>query len=348
MKERLTLVFQTSSVFIGTIVGAGLASGQEITQFFTSYGYKSFIGILLCLIIYIFIGNLIIKISSKYNLSSYNELIDLVMPGYIGKFTDILTSFFMLTSSSIILAGCGSLLNQYFNISIWVGIIIMVIISLITLLKDTKGIITINSFIVPSLIIIILTLFAIYILTGSQLIDLNYLKSIKTYKKSWIISALLYAGFNILCCSGVLVPLSKEFKDTKSLCLGSSIGAIILTILCMMINLMLLLNIPYIFEYDIPLLYISNRFGKLLQIMLLAIIFCEMFSTEVSDVYSLSKTLKTQFNIPYKKSVVLILLIAIPISQIGFKKLIAFLYPAFGTISIIFMIACVRFYKKKF
>ncbi|WP_138203355.1 YkvI family membrane protein [Haloimpatiens lingqiaonensis] len=346
MKKRLTLIFQIAAVFVGTIVGAGLASGQEITQFFTTYGYKSFLGIVFCFVIYSFMSTIIIKISVKYNLTSYNELISLVMPQHIGKFTDLVTGFFMISSSAIILAGSGALFHQYFKVSPWVGIGLMVLISIITLLKDTKGLITINSFIVPSLIIVILTVFSLYLFFHENIFNIQHIKSIETYKNPWLISSLLYGGFNILCCTGVLVPLSSEIKETKSLCIGSTLGAAILTLLCFMINLMLLLNIPYIFKYDIPLLYIANPFGKGLQLILLVIIFFEMFSTEVSDIYSVAKTLKFKFNIPYKIAVLLILCFTVPMARIGFKNLITFLYPAFGGLSLIFIICCMRFYKK--
>jgi len=71
-----------------------------------------------------------------------------------------------------------------------------------------------------------------------------------------------------------------------------------------------------------------------------------MFSTEVSDIYSVGKTLEKKFNISYKKAVLLILIIAIPISQIGFKNLIKVLYPGFGAISLIFLVQCIIFYRK--
>ena len=124
------------------------------------------------------------------------------------------------------------------------------------------------------------------------------------------------------------------------------LGSIGLTIIGSMINFMLLLNMPYIYKYEIPLLYIANRFGKLIQVMLFSIIWLEMFSTEVSDVYSISKNLEQKFHIPYKQSILIILAMAIPISQIGFVRLISVLYPAFGCISIIFMIQCSIFYYK--
>lgn len=340
MKNKLIPILQISAVFIGTVVGAGLASGQEITQFFTSYGYKSFIGIILCCIMYIITGYMIITISIKYNLKSYNEFIIKVSPGFLGHATDIITGLFLLSSSAIILAGSGALIHQYFGISKWVGIIIMCIISLFVLLRNTKGLVEINSFIVPSLVTVIVTVFILYVLFSKDTYNISYIKTIPYSKNHWFFSALLYGGFNMLCCSGVLVPLSSELKDKNSLLPGLSIGAVVLTILCCIINLLLLLNIPYIYCYEIPLLYISNRFGIVIQVLLLCIIWLEMFSTEVSDVYSIAKTLEHSIKLPYKKSVFIILLLAIPISQIGFVKLINILYPTFGVVSLIFMIQC--------
>lgn len=351
MKKTIVSIFQMAAVFIGTIVGAGLASGQEITQFFSTYGYVSFWGILICGLIYIGISSIIISISVKHKLSSYSELINLVSPGFFGQITDIFTSFFLVSGAAIILAGSGALLHQYFGVSKWVGIILMSIISLYTLLKDTKGLITINSFIVPLLTTIIITIFVLYLVFYKDMVSASYIKQIPSYKNNiipaqWFLSALLYAGFNMLCCSGVLVPLSQEIKQKRILIPGVIIGALVLTILCYLINIMLLLNIPQIFKYEIPLLYITNRFGMLMQILLLCVIWCEMFSTEVSDIYSVGKTIEKKFNIPYKKAVFIILLVALPISQIGFKNLIRVLYPGFGAVSLIFLIQCIIFYRK--
>ncbi len=343
--KNLLLILQIGAVFIGTIVGAGLASGQEVCQFFTVYGYKSFMGIFICCFIYIIMSYIVINLSVKYKLNSYDGLISLVSPGFLGSITNFLTTIFLISTSAIILAGSGALLHQYFNVSKWVGIIIMISISLVILFRGTKGLIEINSFIVPSLIIVITTIFVLY-LTLYKGINTAYLKTIPTYKNNWFFSCLIYGGFNILCCCGVLVPLSREIKNLKSLIAGAALGSIGLTVLCLIINLLMLLNVPYIFKYEIPLLYIANRFGDVIQIMLLCIIWLEMFSTEVSNIYSVSKNFEEVFNMPYKMAVIVIIIISIPISQIGFVKLISILYPAFAVIGFIFSIQCLVFYFK--
>lgn len=347
MRKGVKLAFQIAAVFIGTIVGAGLASGQEIRQFFTEFGYKGFWGILICCLIYMIIGFMIVSISMKYSLKSYNELINLVLkPKLFANFTDGITSLFMVSGAAIILAGSGALIHQYLGLSKWVGILLMVFVSLFVLLRDTKGLIEVNSFIVPSLIIVLLTVFTMYIFFNKDVVSLTYIKAVPQYKNNWFISCLLYSGFNILGCSGVLVPLSTEIKNKKSMLWGIAMGALVLTGLTVIINLMLLLNVPYIFKYEIPLLYIAHRFGNIIQIMLVCIIWLEMFSTEVSDVYSVGKAITQIFKVPYKTAVIIVILIAIPISQIGFVNLISVIYPAFGVISLIFMIECVFFYFK--
>ncbi len=344
-------VFQVATVFVGTIVGAGLASGQEITQFFSTYGYVSFFGLILCGIFYIFITNIISTVSLEYNLNSYTDFIRLVSPGFLGKTTDYLTSFFLISGSAVILAGSGALLYQYFGIPKYIGIFLMVAVSVITLLNDTKGLIAINSFIVPSLTIVILAVFGLYLIYGGKYMTLDYIKKVPIYKNllienQWIISTFLYAGFNLLFSSGVLVPIAKEIRNKKVMLLGLIIGSIMLTVIASLINAMLMVNIPDIFKYEIPLLHVASKFAPIMQVLLLIIIWCEMFSTEVSDIYSVSKTLEEKYNIPYKRGVLLTVLIALPISQIGFKKLITFLYPGFGIISLIFMVQCVIFYFK--
>lgn len=346
--KNLFLVFQVAAVFIGTIVGAGLASGQEVSQFFTVHGYKSFAGILICCFIYIIMSYIVIDLSLKHSLKSYDGLISLVSPGLLGSFTNLFTTIFLISTSAIILAGSGALFHQYFNISKWFGIIIMILVSIFILFRGTKGLIEINSFIVPSLIFVIVTIFILYLSLYKDM-NISYLKSIHTYKNNWLISSFIYGGFNILCCCGVLVPLSVELKNRKVLICGITLGSIGLTVLSCLINTLLILNVPYIFKYEIPLLYIANRFGNVIQFMLLCIIWLEMFSTEVSNVYSVSKNLQELFNISYKKAVILIIIISIPISQIGFVRLISTLYPAFAVISFIFILQCLFFYfKNKF
>ena len=346
MKKEIFKILQIAAVFIGTVVGAGLASGKEICNFFTSFGPKSFIGIFICGVLYIAMGIIISKISLLYKLNSYSDVMHKVSPNIFGKFTGLITTLYFISSASIILAGSGALIHQFFGIPKIVGTLIMLFISLFFLLRGTDGLIEVNSFIVPCLILTISLITTLYIVFGSDAMTFDNLIHAPTSKNGVFISTILYAGYNILCSSGVLVPLSTKTKNQKTMTFGIILGALGLTFLCTAINSLLLINQPYVYEYDIPLLFIAQRFGPIVQAILSMIILLEMFSTEVSDVYSIGKTLEQAFKIKFNLGIVLVLSIALPISQIGFSNLISTLYPMFGCLSLIFITQCIIFYIK--
>ena len=346
MKKEFIKIFQIATVFIGTIVGAGLASGKEITQFFTTFGSKSFIGIILCGIFYIAMGTIISKIALLYKLNSYTDVMKVISPNILGKLTGIITTLYLISSASIILAGSGALINQFFGVPKLIGSLLMLILASIFLLRGTDGLIEVNSFIVPALITTMTTITILYFIFCRDMVTVENIVSFPPKKEGIWLSTLLYAGYNVLCCSGVLAPLSTQMKKSRTMTIGISVGALGLTILCCMINLMLTINQPYIYEYEIPLLFIAQRFGPLIQAILLVVIWLEMFSTEVSDVYSISKSLEQTFNIKFKLGIFIVLAFALPISQIGFGNLISTLYPLFGLLSLIFITQCVVYYFK--
>lgn len=344
MKKDITRIFQIAVVFIGTIVGAGLASGKEITQFFTSYGLKSFFGIIFCGIFYVIMGTIICKIGIAYKLNSYSDVLKVISPNLLGKITGVITTIYLLCSASIILAGSGALINQFFGAPKIVGTLIMLVIASIFLLRDTDGLIEVNSFIVPALITTITLIFAFYCMFSKDMLSFDFVRNIEPKKNGIVLSTILYAGYNVLCCSGVLVPLSNEVKSSKVMIYGVGFGALGLTVLSCIINLLLFINQPYIYKYEIPLLLVAQRFGNVIQALLLVIIWLEMFSTEVSDIYSISKSLEQTFNIKFKRGIFIVLALALPISQIGFSNLISTLYPLFGVLSLIFIFQCIYFY----
>lgn len=346
MKKELLKVFQVATVFIGTIVGAGLASGKEITEFFTQYGIKSFLGIIACGIFYILISSIMSKISIDYELNSYSDVINIISPNILGKFTGFVTTLFLISSASIILAGSGALIHQFFGIPKIIGSLIMIGIAIFFLLRGTDGLIEVNSFIVPGLIGTISLITVLYLFFCKDIISFNNISSFPPKKTGIALSTILYAGYNTLSASGVLVPVSNKMKRKKTMLLGIMAGAIGLTLLSCMINLLLTVNQPYIYKYEIPLLFVANRFGSLIQAVLLVIIWLEMFSTEVSDVYSISKTLEQAFNFEFKKIIFPVLGVALLISQFGFGNLINKLYPMFGLLSLVFISQCIIFFFK--
>ena len=52
MKDTL----RVAGVYVGTIIGAGFASGQEVLQFYTGYGWLGILGTLVTVVLYPLLG----------------------------------------------------------------------------------------------------------------------------------------------------------------------------------------------------------------------------------------------------------------------------------------------------
>ena len=55
---RKQSIFTLASVYVGTVIGAGFASGQEILQFFGKHGYKGILGVMVITVLFSLLGAL--------------------------------------------------------------------------------------------------------------------------------------------------------------------------------------------------------------------------------------------------------------------------------------------------
>lgn len=345
MKQSLKIAF----VFIGTIVGAGLASGQEIIQFFARFGIFGFAGIILCCGLYITAFIIIIRLCIHNGYRSYKDIILAVLGKRIGSVIDFFLTIFIFGSSIIMISGGGAMLKEYARLPYYVGVVLMCILVFIMAVFSTEGIITLNSVVVPFSAITISILGILVLIKSSSTGGPMLQENIKSYTSgSPYISTILYASFNILGATGVICPMIYESEDKEHFIPGAIIGSIVLTALALSICFSILLYAPGSMKSEIPNLYIARSFGKLYAFITTAVIWLEMFSTEISDIYSLSKRLEYSSRLPYIVCLLIIMGLTIPFSFIGFSRLIKLLYPPFGAVSLVFVCGCIYMYFKQF
>lgn len=146
-------------VIIGTLIGAGFASGQEIYTFFFSFGIKGLIGILVSSSL---IGITIyktFKIIDKKNINNYQDFLDNLMKNKkIKETTNIIINIFILVSFYIMIAGFGAYLEQELNLNRIIGSAILAIICIIVFKNKTKGIVKVNELLIPILILVVFIL----------------------------------------------------------------------------------------------------------------------------------------------------------------------------------------------
>ncbi len=344
MKNNLKVIF----VIIGTLIGAGFASGKEIYTFFFSYGEKGIISILISsILIGIIIYDSLYIIKEKETKKYQNFLDEIVSKNKnrnIKKIINIIINLFMLVSFYIMIAGFGAYCNQQISIKPIIGSLILVIICWIILNKNIKGVVILNQIIVPILIFFI-TIIGIINFTKIDILNLSdYI--VNTNNTNWFMSGVLYSSYNAILLIPVLITLQKYIKEKKQISQISIIVTIIITILSISIFFMLIKVDVDIENLEMPIAYVITNIYPYFKIIYAIILLFSILTTAISLGNSFVENMKRKSR---KNIINFICISSILVSGIGFSNLINILYPLFGYLGLIEIFAIIfnRFFSLK-
>lgn len=273
---------------------------------------------------------IVLNISKKNNIETYQELSPVLIGNkkILNYVLNNVINIFLLISFFVMVAGFGAYFLQEFNIPAIIGALIITVLSYIVISKNIDGIIKINEYLIPILIILIVIL-GIKCKINFNIITESYVSN----NFMWLIKSILYASYNSIILIPILLTLSKLLKNKKEIKTVVIAVTVIMLFLSIIIYLILELHFVEVKHIEIPILYIANSFGNgyrgIYGITILIAIFTTAISAEYSFLNNVCKSKKQ-----YKILAIFISIIAILISKIGFSNLLNSLYPVLGIIGI--------------
>lgn len=322
-------VISITLVIIGALIGAGFASGQEIFSFFYIYGKNGIYGILIMsILIGIFIYKSL-KIIYQKQVYNYNDFLNLFIKNT--KIRNVIlwiVNVLLLVSFYIMVAGFGAYFEQEIGINRIIGSVVLNLLCVIVFFSNIKGVLKASNLIVPFLIFFI---FFIGIKNILQIRTIDFYQM----KNNWILSMLIYNSYNFILLMPVLISLKKQITKEKNIKKVSILVTIIILILSISIFFLLLnANIKEIENQEMPIVYIIsnyfNKYKKIYAFIVLASIFTTAISVGIGFLQNISKNSKS-----YPQLVLFMCITSLLMSNIGFSKLLNFIYPVFGYIGIL-------------
>ncbi len=329
-------------VIIGIIIGAGFASGKEIYNFFFVHGFFGIIGMVISTILIGVVIYKTLKIIKKYPINHYDDFLDLIIKNYNTKKIDIklilnfIVNIFLLISFFIMCAGFSAYFKQEFGINQVISSIFMAIFCYLVLRKNIKGILILNSILIPTIIFILIILGIKASSNAQVLINTknNYL---------WIFDAILYASYNTITLISILIPIKKYIKSKKEIAIISFLCTLIIMLLAGIIFIILLSIKENIGKIELPTVYATRNFGLIYKYLYGIIILGAIVTTAISSAYGfLNNVAKT--NKKYKLYNLIICILSIFVSYFGFSNLVSAFYPIFGALGIIQLIFILKTY----
>ncbi|MFP3125710.1 hypothetical protein OH784_23800 [Ectobacillus funiculus] len=327
-------------------IGAGVATGQEILQFFTISGLKGIIAAGICMIITGVAAYFLCGVGQKKKFENPYDVFEYYCGKWIGKFYIWLSIVSVYSTLVVILAGGGATINQHYGIPPYIGTVILALLALGTSLLGMEKLIQILGALGPFkvLLVLILGAFGIGAILGSpnllsEGIRLIPTAGFETASSNWAWSGVLYALLCIINIVPFLVSLGATTKSMKEARTGGVVGTVTYTIVIIMLVIAELAYYQSFIGKQVPALaiasHISPVFGMAYTLMIVVAVYSAVVSmlVMVTRKFAVDKTKK--FNI------IATVLTAVAImfgGVIPFAKLVNIIYPIMGFLTIAFIV----------
>jgi len=329
--------------YIGTVVGAGFASGREILEFFVQYGVQGLIGIFLSCLLFIWAGVQVMIVSHRIQANSYKEISEYLFGKVPGSLFNIILMAILLGTTSVMLAATGSIAWETFHIPAQIGIWFSMICIYVITLRGIDAIHSVNSVFVPILIGFTFLVF-VYSQPWENPAHASGMILEKAKSGAWLSSPLYYVALNVALTQAVLVPIGKESANIQTLVRGGVLGGLGIGLLLFFAFTSLSLHMPGVTQAQMPMIYMLTGLGKVITILFALLVYGEIFSTLIANVFGLVQQLKQYVPISTPTLIFLILTSCYAVSFVGFTSLLSLLYPLFGQIVVFFLL--MLFYRQ--
>lgn len=328
---RLRAELAAAAALIGTIIGAGFASGQELVQFFLSVGPRAPAAVVLTGILFGLTAGVVRYLALQRKTASYEDFLAVFGMRWQAP-ADVVVASFLFGGLVIMLAGSGAVAKQYFGLWSMTGIIASSALAFAGSQGRGRGLILINTLLVPVMLGILV---GMTVLFYPESVDYTGLPPAGgLISGNWVLNAFLYAAYNMVGATVLLTSLPGSNRGV----LGAVLGGLFIGVLAFYLIRVLAGLPPAGLHVELPLLYMAAASSpKLVSIYAIAL-WLAMVTTAAGILYGLvTRVVQFGYFTPVQAAAA-ILIIAVPVATCGFGRLVSYIYPFYGYLCLILLI----------
>jgi len=320
--------------FIAFSIGSGFASGQEILQYFASYGYFCVLTGIIFLAILIYTNCSFLLAGHREKFEEGNQIFYYYCGPYLGKFFDYFTIAVCYMSFVMMVSGAAATLTQQYGLPSWIGTLLLAGLSCLVVVFGLNALVDVIGKIGPILILFVMLIAILTLVkTGHNIPEgVALLKNdgveVMQGGSNWFTSAIAYGGFALLWFPGFCARLAAKNK-IKELLSGAVLGQIITVLTGVVLSFALIANIEKVAGTQVPSLILAEQLFENIALIFSVVIFLAIFSSATPLLWTTVVRFSTE-----KSKTYTILSIILAISAIFF----ALLFPFNILVNVIFMV----------
>ena len=328
MKSEQLGILNIAFLYVGTIMGAGFASGREIWQFFGVFGKMGYIGVGLIGILFVLIGMMTGKIARRLSTNGMGAVIvpsdNKVLTGFVGYFMAFMLFTVLVTMS----AAGGALFNQQFGASRILGGVVITSLVILTVIGGFGRVSRVFAAIMPILVAVVFLVSLLVMFSDLPVENGQTVIEPSPLAPNWPIAALLYISYNVLAIIPVVSTAAIHAKSERHAMLGVSLGGLFLGLLAFLLVSAMLTEPNFSQSMDMPLLGFSSYLPKVFNVIYTGVLIFAIYASATSNYYGF--TIMVKEGSKKKMLVFAIAWLGFLFGLIGFTNVVAYMFPIEG------------------
>ncbi|KZK76879.1 hypothetical protein PsW64_04724 [Pseudovibrio sp. W64] len=296
--SSLMKVITIAGAFTAYQIGSGFATGQEILQYFVSYGYWGILGAALTLILFAYVSINFMSVGRHQKLSKANDVYRYYCGKHVGMFYDYFSTLFCFLTFSVMVAGAGAALKQHFGLPTIVGGSLIAVLAFVTVIMGLNRIVDIIGKLGPVIagIAILLGLVSIFSNLGNltpadvtPLIESKVSEGVVLQASSnWFFAALNYVGFCMLLLGAFMAAIGSETSSDTEVKAGGILGAMLFSGAIMVVALGLMGQLNNVAGTQIPMLVLATDVSPVIASAFSFVIIAGIYTTTAPLLWNVS------------------------------------------------------------
>jgi len=344
MKKSNIGFISVAFMYVGTLMGAGFASGREVWQFLGVFGKNGYLGLAIAAFMFVTIGFMTSRLA---RIMDTNDVGKVIVPGdnnFIKEIVAYFLSIALFLGIIVMSAAGGALFYQQFGLSRVLGGAIVVILVSVSVIGGFERILSIFRFVMPILMgaVIVVCLVVIINNAGAP-------HAVGTFKPSplapnWWLAALLFFSFNAIGLIPIVATASIHAKNEKHAYSGAALGGLLISVLVLLILITLLTDMEFTAGKDMPMLAFSEQLSPVVNMVYVGAMSCAIYVSATSTFYGF--TIKMITGSHRKLKIIVMAWIGFALGLIGFTRIVEYVFPfeGFFDVAIIIMLI-INFFK---
>ncbi len=285
MKERCSkkTVIRIMGAYMSWVMGSGFATGQEIFQFFTSYGYKSFALIAIDLAGFVLVGGMVLVTGCRHRDEPEFSQTRFFCGRYLGAFYDWFIPVSMFAGMVVLISGAGATLSEYYGISHYIGAFLVAAAAFAAYVTGFRRFVRIVSVIGPVIICFTLAVGIVTVIRDFDAVTeaAEAASSLAEHQPVgiWWLAGILYLSYNLADGSVFYTALGADADNVREALWGAVLGSFALMLAILLMNTAMLTESAKICGLSIPSLYLAKEISRVLGLAFSVILICGIFST---------------------------------------------------------------------